>query len=163
MRCDGPCRCIETLLVQHTVAPSQTEIEVTQSIDNKTILENNATCQSTFIWFVYQNQWSFFSKLNKLIFGCFDPINIFCAAPAFFQAPLHEVRRTMPVLRCGMTVMQMIFTIWIGRGYLSYVMSHRELSSQSSLDLRIAQYSHAPMCEVRRGLYQFSGVGVLDC
>ena len=68
-----------------------------------------------------------------------------CAAPAFFHAAVREVRRAAPVRWCRMTLMRMLFTIWIGLDYPLSVMRHRELNCRNSLDLRAAENSQVPV------------------
>ena len=53
-----------------------------------------------------------------------------------FNFEKRSTGRAVPVRRCGMTVMQMLFTIWIGLDYLTSVLSHGKPSSLNSLDLR---------------------------
>ena len=73
-----------------------------------------------------------------------------CAAPTLFHGPVREMRHTALVRRYGMTVMRMLFTVWIGLDYLSSLLSHREPSSPNSLDLCITRNSHARVRATRR-------------
>ena len=41
-------QCLKTAIVQHTIAPTQSDRQLTQCIDNKTFLENNAASRSIF-------------------------------------------------------------------------------------------------------------------
>ena len=72
-----------------------------------------------------------------------------CAAPALLHASVREVRCATQVRRCGMTVMRMVFTAWIGLDYRSSVMSHWKPSSRNSLDICMAHNSHTPVRAVR--------------
>ena len=81
----------------------------------------------------------------RCVFVCvrvYVPGFVRCAAPTVFHAPVRAVRRAAP--RCGMAVMRMLFTIWIGLDYRSSVLSHREPSFPNSRDLCTARNGHAP-------------------
>ena len=71
-------------------------------------------------------------------------------APTLFHMPVREVRHAAPVRRCGMTVMRMLFNIWLGLDYLSLELSHIKASSPNSVDLHTSQNSQAPVRAVRR-------------
>ena len=78
-----------------------------------------------------------------------------CAAPATFHAPMRAVRHAVPARQCGMAVMRMLFTVRTGLDYLPSVLSHIDLSSLNSLDLRTVRRNMS-------NVYNFGMEGEVD-